>query len=534
MYYKYFGLSEAPFSIAPNPEFLFLTERHQEALAHLYHCLESDAGFVLLTGDIGTGKTTVCRRFLQKLPEKTQVAFILNPFLGGKELLLTIGKELKIPNIKENASLRELIESIYRHLLKNHSVGKDTILLIDEAQNIHPKVLELIRLLTNLETNQKKLLKIILVGQPELNDVLARADMEQLSQRITGRFHINPLSQREVSEYIHYRLRVAGFMGGEGVFSKSIINRIHELTSGVPRLINVICDRALLGVYSQNKHTVDKKTLEKAYQEVKGNNKKHYVIPSWLKWIVAAFVSIVLLGFAGQWAYRSFIHNNDFSEKEVVVEEVAIQQSNPEFYKNNIIEAVDRLRLYLGDNNIPPIIQCNDINYSGYRCTKRSLNDWQQLIELNRPVILFGRTYENNQALDLYGVLAELKGKEAVFFKNEEFLKKSLLSLEELWTGDIAFIWQVPPNFDGVIHYNSSKESINWLATSFAKLDNMPDPLAIDEFNQLLEDRVKIFQKNNGLIEDGVAGVDTVLKLTEQFGNTKLLNHTIKPVTSDE
>ena len=272
MYYTHFGLTEAPFSIAPNPAYLFMTERHQEALAHLYHGIQSDAGFVLLTGDVGTGKTTVCRRFLHHLPQNTQVAFILNPCVDRIELLQAISKELAIPASKnEKLNLRQLTDNLHDYLLSNHAKGVNTVLLVDEAQQIHPPVLEFIRLLTNLETDRQKLLKIILVGQPELNDLLAQPAMVQLSQRITARFHIYPLTVNEITHYIHHRLQVAGYTREQALFSARRIKQLFTMTKGVPRLINVICDRALLGAYSQNATSVGAKVLAKAHHEVSGN-----------------------------------------------------------------------------------------------------------------------------------------------------------------------------------------------------------------------------------------------------------------------
>ena len=287
MYYTHFGLTEAPFSIAPNPAYLFMTERHQEALAHLYHGIESDAGFVLLTGDVGTGKTTVCRRFLHHLPQNTQVAFILNPCVDRIELLQAIAKELNIPS-RESANLRQLTDDLHDYLLNNHAKGVNTVLLVDEAQQIHPPVLEFIRLLTNLETDKQKLLKIILVGQPELNDLLAQPSMVQLSQRITARFHIYPLTINEITHYIDHRLQVAGYTRGQPLFSARRIKQLFTMTKGVPRLINVICDRALLGAYSQSAKDINSATLTKAYQEVSGNYIASPLRNTDSKWVISA------------------------------------------------------------------------------------------------------------------------------------------------------------------------------------------------------------------------------------------------------
>lgn len=266
MYTGFFGLTSQPFSIAPNPDFLFLSPRHAEALAHLRYGLGEAGGFVLLTGEVGTGKTTVSRCLLQELTDKTEVAFILNPTLNELELLAAICDQLKIRYKKSDASLKMLTDKITNRLMKNHQAGKNTILIIDEAQHLQPAVLEQLRLLTNLETNTKKLLQVILIGQPELQQLLQRQDLRQLAQRITARYHLMPLNEPEVQQYISYRLQVAGC--SRPVFTSSAVKKLFQLSGGIPRLLNLICDRALLGGYSQQKALIDAALVNQAASEV--------------------------------------------------------------------------------------------------------------------------------------------------------------------------------------------------------------------------------------------------------------------------
>ena len=266
MYTGFFGLTSQPFSIAPNPDFLFLSPRHAEALAHLRYGLGDAGGFVLLTGEVGTGKTTVSRCLLQELTDKTEVAFILNPTLNELELLAAICDQLKIRYKKSDASLKMLTDKITNRLMKNHQAGKNTILIIDEAQHLQPAVLEQLRLLTNLETNTKKLLQVILIGQPELQQLLQRQDLRQLAQRITARYHLMPLTEQEVQQYISYRLQVAGC--SRPVFTASAVKKLFLLSGGIPRLVNLICDRALLGGYSQQKALIDAGLVTQAASEV--------------------------------------------------------------------------------------------------------------------------------------------------------------------------------------------------------------------------------------------------------------------------
>ncbi len=271
MYLEHFGLLEAPFSIAPDPRYLYMSERHREALAHLLYGMETDGAFILLTGDVGTGKTTVSRCLLEQVPDDTNLALVLNPKLTSIELLQVICDELRISYDKSDLSIKSLVDYINRNLLGAHAQGKKTVVLIEEAQNLDLDVLEQLRLLTNLETNERKLLQVILLGQPEFLDVLDRPELSQLAQRITARFHLGPLKFNEVEEYVAHRLAIAGCR--RSLFAHGVIRQLYNYSGGVPRLINVICDRALLGCYVQNRHQIDKSTLVSAAQEVLGKNK---------------------------------------------------------------------------------------------------------------------------------------------------------------------------------------------------------------------------------------------------------------------
>lgn len=293
MYTGFFGLTSQPFSIAPNPDFMYLSPRHTEALAHLRYGLGEAGGFVLLTGEVGTGKTTVSRCLLQELDDKTDVAFILNPTLSELELLAAICDELKIRYKKTDASLKMLGDKIKARLLKNHEAGKQTILIIDEAQHLQPAVLEQLRLLTNLETNTRKLLQVILIGQPELQQLLQRNDLRQLAQRITARYHLLPLDLAEVQHYLRYRLQVAGC--NRPVFTDGAVKKLFMLSGGIPRLLNLLADRALLAAYSQQKALVDAVDIERASTEILPlqQQQTEKPVPRWL-WPLLAVAGIVL------------------------------------------------------------------------------------------------------------------------------------------------------------------------------------------------------------------------------------------------
>ena len=272
MYAKSFGLTQDPFSIAPDPRYLFMSERHREALAHLLYGLDGGGGFVLLSGEIGTGKTTVCRCFLEQLPANCNVAYIFNPKLTADELLRTICEEFHIA-LPESAvgavTAKDFIDPLNRFLLHSHAAGQNNVLIIDEAQNLSADVLEQLRLLTNLETNERKLLQIVLIGQPELRHMLARPELEQLAQRVIARFHLDALSEPETRHYIAHRLAVAG-LTGVLPFDKTALSRIHKLTRGIPRRINLLCGRAMLGAYSSGTTHIDRRVVDKAAAEVFG------------------------------------------------------------------------------------------------------------------------------------------------------------------------------------------------------------------------------------------------------------------------
>ena len=297
MYTGFFGLTSPPFSIAPNPDFMYLGARHTEALAHLRYGLGDAGGFVLLTGEVGTGKTTVSRTLLQELDSNTDVAFILNPTLSELELLAAICDELKIRYRKADASLKLLGDKITQRLQKNHLAGKKTILIIDEAQHFQPAVLEQLRLLTNLETNTKKLLQVILIGQPELQQLLQRNDLRQLAQRITARYHLLPLAVTDVEHYLKYRLQVAGC--SRPVFSRKAVTALYQHSGGIPRLLNLLADRAMLAAYSQQQATVELAQVQRAATEVlplsqqNATAKANQTLPGWL-WPLLAGTGIVV------------------------------------------------------------------------------------------------------------------------------------------------------------------------------------------------------------------------------------------------
>ncbi len=335
MYGQFFNIDESAFSIAPNPKYLFLSKQHEEALAHLIYGVTRKGGFVCLTGDIGTGKTTVCRCMFEQLPDKTDIAFVINPKFSPMELLASICDELHLDYSAFQPSIKEYVKKLYTYLIEAHAQGRNTVLVIDEAHNLSIDALEHVRTLTNLETNEQKLLQIILIGQPELKTLLAKPELEQVSQRITARYHIGPLSLRETGQYINHRLLVAG--AKQKIFSPSNIKHIYKITRGVPRLINILCDRILLGACTMKTSNISPKIVKQSDDEVFDSASAYNGL--FLKTLTASVFALLISG-AVLFAYLNTkfdtrtLLNSLFPQSE---ENIALTPSSEEAMKQNVV-----------------------------------------------------------------------------------------------------------------------------------------------------------------------------------------------------
>ncbi|MEA3639542.1 MAG: AAA family ATPase [Lamprobacter sp.] len=296
MYLNYFGLSEASFSITPDPQYLYLSEQHREALAHLLYGAGENGGFVLLTGEVGTGKTTICRAFLEQTPEQVDVALVLNPAMTAIELMHAICQEFGVATPDHQDSVKVLVDRLNSFLLDAHARGRHPVVVIDEAQNLRPRVLEQVRLLTNLETSKQKLLQIFLIGQPELREMLASRELRQLNQRITARFHLSSLSARETAAYVDHRIAVAGVQ--RPLFSAAALREVHRRSRGVPRLINLICDRSLLGAAVSRRMQVTPAIVRRAARELLAGEQPQQWPQRQSPWAMAAAL-VLALGLGG-------------------------------------------------------------------------------------------------------------------------------------------------------------------------------------------------------------------------------------------
>lgn len=526
MYKEYFGLKELPFSIAPDPRYLYMSHKHREALAHLVYGVSSDGGFVLLTGEVGTGKTTVCRCLLEQLPENTDVAFVLNPKLSAEELLAVLCDELGIRYPEGYPSIKVLVDRINAYLLDAHARERKTVLIIEEAQNLTTDVLEQLRLLTNLETNQRKLLQIVMVGQPELQDKLAMPEMRQLAQRITARYHLGSLSKEEVAEYVTHRLAVAGVH--TKLFPPPVMDKLFRLSGGVPRLINVICDRALLGAYVHGKERVDKKTLAKAAREVFGESQKERK-PKILRWALAGLLIISAAALAG----TIYTQNSSISPaKQAGPPQPAaaapeppkldtlrwpsdrpIQQSRDMAYQA-LFKAWNIQ--YSGPGNAP----CQQAGAQGLGCldTSTSLSG---LLQLNRPAVL--RLFDD-EGKEFYATLTTLQGQTATFVVGYETRKVGVVEVEAHWLGDCTLLWRLPPKYQGDIKSGSKGAGVQWLDTQLAIIQGRTDQAGMKSvFDKSLVKQVKQFQLSKGLTPDGVVGPQTIIHLNTAAGSDEPL-----------
>jgi general secretion pathway protein A len=538
MYHTFFGLTEPAFSIAVNPRYLYMSQQHKEALAHLLYGVEG-GGFVMLTGEVGTGKTTIIRCLLEQMPENTDIAIVMNPMSNVSELLTTICDELDASYVLDDPTIKDLTDALHSFLLRNHTRGRNTILLVDEAQLLSPQALEQVRLLTNLETTTQKLLHIILVGQPELKILLSKPELRQLAQRITARFHLTPLTLTETQAYIRHRLKIAGMTEGRGPFPFAIVKRIHAFTGGIPRLINVICERCLIGAYGKNQQRVDNTIFNAARKEVIGGLDQTPPTKYHLYWKITAAVFFTAL-------IINTIYFTQFAEKPVPQTPVKSQiatavktissptQSSTisNMAIRNFHAAEDVFFSYLGVPLAPENRPCGKTLKANQQCIKISTHTWTDVSELNRPAILIMSTPEK---FSTYLVLIGINTENALVLNEQQ--ERSVISLAKIgrdWTGEVVYLWKKPPAFTETLVLGDSSPTVSWLAQQFAKLDNQKDPLTDDLFTLALQERLKIFQRTKNITAEGNIDEQTLMKINEVIGIDKTLITDFKETAGTE
>ncbi|WP_028863154.1 AAA family ATPase [Psychromonas aquimarina] len=534
MYQEFFSLKEQPFSISPDPDFLFLSERHKEALAHLQYGLQGNGGFVLLTGEVGTGKTTVCRSLLQNLSTDTDIAFILNPALTEIELLATVCDEFKIEYDKDKTSLKLLFDALTAWMMNNHLQGRSAIVLIDEAQHLSFSVLEQLRLLTNIESNNKKPLQVILIGQTELQQKLKQTELRQLAQRITARYHLLPLSRQESEYYILHRLNVAG--ARFPIFERNALKHIYKSSQGIPRLINLLCDRCLLCAYTQNVPKVTVPVVKKACVEMElSENNGSFIINNWR--ITTLIVLCLLTGIQAPQILARF---NDArpaaaAEQESPLLEEVKQVSEPEIQAPPVKQAAQWFDAY-------PDLQLSNASFDnallnlyavwGYQADIDTVDCGQgegallscysinsslkKLKKLNYPSII---KLENNAQDSLYAVLYKISDKYQLLIDGQ-VIRVSESWFNQYWTGNLTLLWQAPFAEQKVLKFGQQNEQVAWLVTQLNKVQGLAREDK-DRFDLQLLQQVSTFQRAQGLSDDGLVGFRTMMPLM-QLANPEL------------
>jgi general secretion pathway protein A len=531
MYTSFFGLGEKPFAITPDPRYLFMSERHAEALAHLLYGINEAGGFIQLTGEVGTGKTTVVRSLLERMPGHADVAVILNPQLTPVEFVLTICEELGIFMRDDDASsIKDLVDILNKRLLEAHAKGRRVVVIVDEAQNLTPETLEQVRLLTNLETASQKLLQIILIGQPELREVLARVELRQLAQRITGRYHLDPLSRAETASYVNHRLKVAGNSSGE-VFSPSALREVHRLSNGIPRIINVICDRALLGAFTQEQHRIGPPLVRAAASEVYGRSFN----PPWLKLLIGTSGAVAVLGLAlGIWLLlpaggddQAIAASAPQAAAPVAVEmqQVAAPAPQPaapaaqdiatllqEQPRQTTTETAFSQLFGLWGAKFDPAKgrPCSQAQSQGLECVYQQ-GSWGQLRTLNRPAIL---TLIDDDGNAHQVVVAGLADEAAQVRLPDATREISVASISRLWYGDYLILWRPQVATPRALSAGMQGAGVRWLRASLNTVHGRADEAeSSDYYDEELVRMVEDFQRQHRLNVDGIAGVQTQIVL---------------------
>ncbi len=575
MYADYFGLKQAPFSIAPDPRYLFMSERHREALAHLLYGLGGGGGFVLLTGEIGAGKTTVCRCFLEQIPQRCNVAYIFNPKLTVIELMKSVCDEFRIPYPQREpgmATVTDYLDPLNVFLLRTHAIGQNNVLIIDEAQNLSADVLEQLRLMTNLETSERKLLQIVLIGQPELREMLAQPGLQQLAQRVIARFHLDALSEAETAQYIRHRLAVAG-LTGPIPFAADTLRRIHRLCRGVPRRINLLCDRALLGAYATNKVVVDRRVIDKAAGEVFDDAEGAAAtrrVPSrkapWLVLIAGLALGAVAYGTAAWWAGRPMqgtasppsIAEAASAGSASAGPVAAVLSASPASASASSLAsasaaasvsasapvaaaasaatalataiafdaAVSFERLPRRDNEVWAALAqrwkvelggadpCVTAPVQQLACARTTMT-LALIRQLDRPGIVTLRDASGKPA---YALLTALGADSATLQVGEQAMGASLGALAAVWDGEFSTLWRAPAAYRNPLAEGSSGPAVDALATQLAAWFGEPAPAAGRAFDAALRARVSAFQRAQGLKPDGIAGPTTFMQLNRVAG----------------
>lgn len=539
MYVQYFGLKEHPFTLSPDPRYLYLSQRHQDALAHLLYGITVGGGFVQLSGEVGTGKTMMLRALLQRLPETVDVALVLYPFLTVREFMLALCDDLHIQRPAE-PSLKALIDTLNDFLLENHAKGRRTVLIVDEAHRLNREVLEQIRLLTNLETTKEKLLQIVLAGQPELNSLLAQPDMRQLAQRITARYDLQALSSRETREYVLHRCRIAG--AKTVLFTPLALRQIYYYTGGVPRLVNILCDRALLAAYARGRTRVGAWRVRAAALELEPAHRPANHSMRWLGGLVL-LAGLVVAGawqFVPDWSARLGLNATEIISAAVQQENHAPPAApatdsalSPDDASNLPNTPPLQLTQLLADTSVPTDTDtafgllfsrwslqyaefpgqtgCERAAQAGLRCLFAA-GTWNNLRQLNRPAIV---ELVDESGARHHILATRLDGERVTLSFPDRSYEYPLAEIDRVWFGKYLILWNAPAFSDKTVRRGMRGPSVAWVRDVLAQygLPRSTAP-ASDVFDAELDNRVREFQRRHQLQDDGIVGTMTLVYLS--------------------
>ncbi|MGV6816303.1 MAG: AAA family ATPase [Thiotrichales bacterium] len=549
MYEAYFGLNRKPFKITPDPSFLYLSNQHRDALAHLLYSTDESSSFILLTGEVGTGKTTLCRSLLAESIEGSQFALILNPKQTPDELLASIADEFglnqpvrfDIWNRPGEIQRKSLIDQLNQFLLEKHARGEQAVVVIDEAQNLTYETLEQVRLLTNLETGSQKLLKIILIGQPELRDLLNKPELRQLNQRVTARYHLNALSAAETAHYVTHRLKVAGVE--RSIFKAAALKQLYRLSDGIPRRINLIADRALMGAYAQGLPMVDGKLIQKAAKEVTGEAPKRGW-QRWLSWPISGLAGALLLAI-GMLVFSFSGSNPNLSENdsrpdpeetrayvhaiEQDMDAIAASNSPQTMSFDQIMAATANTDLTDTLNSLLEIwglpIQLKDANHAcdqiapfGLQCFY-STGAIETLRTLNHPAVI---EVTDQDQMNHELLISKLNDDQATIHANAKDYVINIDELRSHLTGNFLILWQRPPGGSKIIQPGSTGPDVQWLRAQLSRYSGteLPGTDRGDQFfDEQLKQQLMAFQRAHNLKADGIAGEETLISLASRLDN---------------
>ena len=564
IYQQYFALSCEPFSIVPDPGFLYPSSQHRQAVAHLKYGLDREGGFVLLTGEVGTGKTTLTRTLIKRLPPHVRVAYVLNSTFDAADVLASICQELgiKLPKSSKTSLTKNCVDALNADLIESHAEGKKTLVVIEEAQNLSPEVLEILRLLSNLETATHKLLHILLVGQPELLETLAQKDQRQLNQRVVARFHLLPLAKTDVANYVNHRLHHAG--ANRAIFESSAMTALFKLTQGVPRLINLICHHALLAAYATGAKTVSAKLVKAAAVEIFDIEKPKQKSSGTLGWslVFCAVVALLAAAFYGDQFQSKTplkaqsvevpvkIENQDLIasqplivevdslplivevepeeiilEPELAIEPEVFEASEPPVFSNPFAAL-----FALWSVEIEPLFSEEEVyavaaeNELG---AEKLINlPLSELIELDRAGIVW--VQDENNRLKSY-VLSSIDSGSVNLMGVKGKRQETLEWLAENWNGAFLYLWHRPIDILSMRLGDKNSVALNWLQSRLLQIDDIYQPIITGGyFNEAVRLQVLKFQQQQDIRADGVVGQQTIMKINElTMSSLPRLNKTV-------